>query len=75
MKVLRKLGIPAAVLAGMLVFFTPSSANARVRFGVQIGGPVYTYPYYPAPYYPYGPYYGYGYHVYYHHHHHFRRWR
>jgi len=66
MKVLRKLGIPAAVLAGMMVFFTPSSANARVRFGVQIGGPVYpayTYPYYPAPYYPYGPYYGYGYNV------------
>jgi hypothetical protein len=80
MKLLRKLGVPAMALAGVLMLFSPSSANARVRFGVRIGGPypVYTYPYpYYDPYYAYpygytygGPYatWGYGYH-----HHHFNR--
>jgi hypothetical protein len=70
MKMLRKLGIPAVALAGMLALFTPSHADAKVRFGVQIGGPVYPYPYY-GPAYPYG--YGYGPYVYWGHgyHHHF----
>ena len=34
---LRKLGVPAVALAGMLALFTPSHADARVRFGVGIG--------------------------------------
>jgi hypothetical protein len=61
MKLLRKLGIPAIALAGMLALFSPSSADAKVRFGVQIGvPPVYTYPYpYYSPY--YSPYYAYPY--------------
>jgi hypothetical protein len=78
MKLLRKLGIPALALAGMLVIFSPSSANAKVRFGVQVGVPaypVYSYPYpYYDPYYAYpygyavGPYATWGYsHPHYHH--------
>jgi len=59
MKLLRKLGIPAVALAGMLMFFSPSSANARVRFGVQIGVPAYPVYTYPSPYYE--PYYVYPY--------------
>lgn len=73
MKMLRKLGIPAMVLAGMLALFTPSHANAKIRFGVQIGGPaypVYPYPYYD-PYYTYPYSYSYGPYVYWGHGHHF----
>ena len=61
MKLLRKLGIPAMALAGMMALFSPSSADAKVRFGVQIGvPPAYTYPYpYYSPYYAYPYSYGY----------------
>lgn len=52
---LRKLGIPAVALAGMLALFTPSSADAKVHFGIGIGvSPYWSYPY-QYPY--YGPYY------------------
>jgi len=47
-------------LAGLLTFVTPPKADARIRFGVAIGGPVYTA---PVPVYPYGyqyPYPAYG---------------
>jgi hypothetical protein len=47
-------------LAGMLTFVAPPKADARIRFGVAIGGPVYTA---PVPVYPYGyqyPYPAYG---------------
>lgn len=57
---LKKIGLPMIALAGMLAFATPPKADARIRFGVAIGGPVYTA---PVPAYPYGyayPYPGYG---------------
>jgi hypothetical protein len=83
MKLLRKLGVPAIALAGMMALFSPSSANARVRFGVSVGvPPVYTYPYpYYSPYYAYpysygyygGPYATFGWSPHYHHVH--RHWR
>jgi hypothetical protein len=49
-------------LAGMLLFFNPSPADARIHVGVQIGRPYpvfpYSYPYsydlYYYNYYPYG---------------------
>jgi hypothetical protein len=60
---LKKLLVPALLLGAA---FTAAPAQAQVRFGVGIGGPVYApaYPYYSAPYYGYygypGPYvYGY----------------
>ena len=56
---LRKLGIPVVALAGMLALFNPTSADARVRFGVAIGAPPYPVAAYPYPY--YDPYYGYPY--------------
>jgi len=59
MKVLRKLGIPAMVMAGMLTLFSSTPAEARVRFGVGIGGPAYPVYTYPDPY--YNPYYAYPY--------------
>ena len=58
---LRKLGIPAVALAGMLALFTPSQADARVRFGIGIGVGPYAYPAYTYSYPYYGPYYGYPY--------------
>jgi hypothetical protein len=63
---LKKIGIPAIALLGMLAL-APHQAKAAVRFGVVVGAPVYTYPVYPA--YPpavvvpgpvYGPYVGVG---------------
>ena len=48
---LKKIGLPMLALAGMLVFAAPPKADARVRFGIGIGGPVYTA---PVPAYPYG---------------------
>ena len=66
---LKKLGFPVIALAAMLTFFTPTAAQAKSHwhFGVGIGGPVYTYPGYVAPYpYDYGytpyfdPYYAFG---------------
>jgi hypothetical protein len=68
---LRKLGVPAVALAGMLALFTPSHADARVRFGVGIGvAPYPVYPYYGPHYgYPYGYVYGGGWgHGHYYHH-------
>ena len=55
---IKKIGLPLIALTAMLAFATPKQADARVRFGVAIGGPVYTA---PVPYgYPYyGPYGGY----------------
>ena len=46
---LRKIGIPALALCAMTVLIPPPRANAAVRFGVFIGGPVYGYPAYPPP--------------------------
>jgi hypothetical protein len=47
---LKKLGIPTLVLAGLLMAVP---AHAAIRFGVGIGGPYYApaYPYYCNPYY------------------------
>jgi hypothetical protein len=50
---LKKIGLPMIALAGLLAFAAPRAADARVHFGVSVGGPVYAA---PAPY-PYG--YGY----------------
>ena len=74
---LKKLGLPMMALAALMVFAAPQKADARVRFGVAIGGPVYTapvpvapyaygysYPQYPNTYAapaPVDPYYDYGY--------------
>lgn len=61
MKLLKKLGIPTLALAGTMALFSPSPANAAVRFGVGVGVAPYYAPYaYPNPYYAY-PYYGYPY--------------
>jgi len=46
---LKKIGIPTLALGAMMVLIPPTRANAAVRFGVFIGGPVYGYPAYPAP--------------------------
>jgi hypothetical protein len=54
---IKKIGLPLIALAAVLAFATPKQADARVRFGVAIGGPVYTapvpyaYPNYGYPYY------------------------
>jgi len=76
MKKLKLLGVPALVLAGLSTLFTPSPADARVRVGVEIGAPYYTYYPYGYSYYPYG--YAYvgprGYYRY-HHYRHYRHWR
>lgn len=70
---LKKIGLPLIALTACLTFVTPRKADARVHFGIAIGGPVYTAPAYPYAYsYPYSPYgsgyyaqpaypYGYGY--------------
>lgn len=63
---LKKLGLPMIVLAGMLTLGSPKPADAKVHFGVTLGAPAYPYAYcspydpYCSPYvYPYN--YGYGY--------------
>jgi hypothetical protein len=53
---LKKLGLPVLALAALMAFAAPQKADARVRFGISIGGPVYTA---PVPVAPYG--YGYSY--------------
>jgi hypothetical protein len=50
----KKIGLPLIALAGIMAFGAPRAAEARVHFGVAIGGPVYTAPVAPYPY-------GYGY--------------
>lgn len=55
---LRRTGIPAALLMAMLLLIIPSHANAAVRFGMYLGAPAYT-PYVYS--YPYPHYYYYGY--------------
>ena len=50
---LKKLGITTIALAGMLAFAAPKKADARVCFGVYVGGPAYSYPVAPAPVAPY----------------------
>ena len=74
MKKLKLLGVPALVLVGLSTLFTPSPANAKVRVGVEIGAPYYTY--YPYGYYPYGYVYAgpHG-HYRYHHYRHYHHWR
>lgn len=65
LKKFKKLSIPVVALLGMLVLLTPPQASARVRFGISIGGPVYTAPVapysygyaYPPDYYDYQGYY------------------
>jgi hypothetical protein len=52
---LKKIGLPILALAAVMAFAAPQKADARVRFGVSIGGPVYVAPA-PAPY-AYDPYY------------------
>ena len=76
---LKKLGIPALLLAAAL---TAAPEKAAIRFGVGIGGPVYVpaYPYYSYAYPGYYGYYGRPYfYGYYGHgwrwHHHYRYWR
>ena len=56
---IKKIGLPLIALTAALAFATPKQADARVRFGVAIGGPVYAGPAPYAPYaYPsYNPYY------------------
>jgi hypothetical protein len=56
---LKKIGLPFLALAALLMVVPAQKANAAVRFGVAVGGPVYAYPAYPGPYaYPYSdPYY------------------
>jgi len=50
----KKLGFPIVALAALLSFATPKPADARVHFGISIGGPVYTAPVAPYAYsYPY----------------------
>jgi hypothetical protein len=55
----KKVGLPLLALAALLMVVPAQKANAAVRFGVAVGGPVYAYPAYPGPYaYPYSePYY------------------
>jgi hypothetical protein len=48
---IKRLGVSAMLLVGLSVLFMPSPASARVRIGVTLGAPVYTYP--VAPDYPY----------------------
>jgi hypothetical protein len=67
MKKLKLFGIPALLLAGAMTLFTPSPADARVRVGVAIGAPYYTYGPYGYAYYGGGPYY--------YHWHHYHHWR
>src|SRR5579864_8351583 len=51
---LKKIGLPFLALAALLMVVPAQKANAAVRFGVVVGGPVYAYPAYPGPYaYPY----------------------
>ena len=65
----KKLGFAAVALFGLMVLANPPQASAAVRFGVVVGGPVYTAPApvysypdpYADPYYSYPPSYGYGY--------------
>ena len=62
---LKKIGLPMITLAAVLAFATPRQADARIRFGIGIGGPVYTAPVPVNPYgytYPY-PAYGSGYYA------------
>jgi|SRR5580658_9062180 hypothetical protein len=56
---IKKIGLPLIALTAVLAFATPKQADARVRFGVSVGGPVYVGPAPYAPYaYPaYNPYY------------------
>lgn len=52
---LKKIGIPAVALFGLMALASPPKASAAVRFGIAIGGPVYRA---PAPVYRYAdPYY------------------
>jgi hypothetical protein len=61
---LKKFSFPLLVLLAALILIPAPQASAAVRFGVFVGGPVYTYPVYPRPYvypYAYAPYPAYGY--------------
>jgi hypothetical protein len=46
-KMLKKIGLPAIALLGMLAM-APHQANAAVRIGVVVGAPAYPYPAYPV---------------------------
>jgi hypothetical protein len=46
-KMLKKIGLPAIALLGLLAM-APHQANAAVRFGVVVGAPAYAYPAYPV---------------------------
>jgi hypothetical protein len=48
---LKKIGLPLMLMAGMLAFAAPRQAEAKIRFGISIGAPIYMP---PAPPYPYG---------------------
>lgn len=53
---LKKIGLPILALAAVMAFAAPQKADARVRFGISVGAPVYVAPApAPAPY--YDPYY------------------
>jgi hypothetical protein len=47
---LKKLGLPIMALAALMAFAVPQKADARVRFGISFGAPVYTAPVPVAPY-------------------------
>jgi hypothetical protein len=47
---LKKLGLPIIALAALMAFAAPQKADARVRFGISFGAPVYTAPVPVAPY-------------------------
>jgi hypothetical protein len=44
---LKKIGLPAIALLGMLAM-APHQANAAVRIGGVVGRPAYAYPVYPV---------------------------
>jgi hypothetical protein len=46
-KMLKKIGLPAIALVGMLAM-APHAAKAAVRIGVVVGRPAYAYPMYPV---------------------------
>jgi hypothetical protein len=50
----KKIGLSSIALAAMLMLAAPPRASAKVRFGVSVGRPVYSYPVDPYAYnYPY----------------------
>jgi hypothetical protein len=54
---LSKLGIPLAVLGGIMMLFTPSPASAKLRFTIGVGNGIpWSFPYRDAYWVGYAPY-------------------